>query len=58
MAERSLREVQQRHPGFDVVEVFGGYMAVTRGASILRASFLEALDEKLTAEEAASERKD
>jgi hypothetical protein len=51
-AEPSLEEVRRRHPGYDVLRVFGGFEAVPKGTPVIRAAWLSSMDQKLiTAEE-------
>lgn len=48
--EPTVDEVRRRHPGWDVIEVFGGFEAVPEGTTVVRAMWLSILDAKLGSE--------
>jgi hypothetical protein len=50
-AER-IKEIRERHPGWDINRVFGGWEAIPEGMAVVRAVYLDTIEEKLEALEA------
>lgn len=47
--EPQLDEVRQRHPGWVIEAIFGGYLAYPVGVTVVRMMFVDGLDERLNA---------
>jgi hypothetical protein len=54
--EAALKALRERYPDWDIHQVFGGWEAVPAGTGVIRAIWLESLEEKLAAQEAAKPR--
>jgi hypothetical protein len=47
-AER-IKEIRERHPGWDIHRVFGGWEATPKGMAVIRGVYLDSIEEKLDA---------
>jgi hypothetical protein len=45
-AER-IKEISERHPGWDIHRVFGGWEAIPAGMAVIRGVYLDVIGEKL-----------
>jgi hypothetical protein len=45
--ESAADAARRRHPGWDIIEDFAGWVAVPAGTPILQAMFLDSLEEKI-----------